>query len=87
VYIKVGLFWGGTWGRGGSEGNVYILFVLLMFFPEMWHYKEQGPPLRAKAVLPHNLPRYLEMGVQMKDQGICHRCYLKSSGKVLFGKS
>lgn len=63
VYIKVGYFGEGHGRRGGSEGILYILFALLMFFPMRWHNKDRGPPpLRAKAVLPHNLPRYFEMG-------------------------
>lgn len=68
-------------GRGGLEGILYILFSLLMFFPLRWHKKEWGPLPRARDILPHNLPKYFDNGY-MKDQGICHRCYIQSFGKV-----
>lgn len=49
------------WGdEGVLEGNLVYTFSLLVLSLR-WHKKEWGP-IRARGVLPHNLPKYLKVG-------------------------
>lgn len=51
-----------------------------------WHDKEQGPPsLRAKAVLPHNLPSYFEMGCKWKTKESAIDATYRALGKCHLG--
>lgn len=82
VYIKVGLFWGGTWGEGWVKGNLVYTFCFTHVLSHEVAWQRTGAPSpRAKAVLPHNLPSYFEMGCKWKTKESATDATYRALGK------